>query len=124
MSAPFKMKGYTYPGTSPVKDIDDTQRFPGKKPTKIPSIGAQELPVEDLGLDETLTGAEQPVDDTGGDLVSQAGVEAAGKLATMAIAEAVAPKPKPDLRGVERSGFNKMTFGKDRRGKGSATELT
>ena len=115
MRRPFKMKGYSYPGKSPIKQ---------ETITKLPILPPEPLPV-DTGGDEPLTPSSDeqtvtpPVEETSKMselLSSDAGGQIVESLIKTGITTGVnaltQPKKRPVRRGGEFSGFSNIQFGR------------
>ena len=116
MGAPFKMKGSTFYGhgnQSPLK-------HEGFGPHKHAKGGSGSYEVNKDGSLGKQTGlGDTSVTKKDRTQLGAAGIQVAGDLLKLAMK----PKPKHKFSNKMRA-FTGMTFGKDRRGKGSATELT
>ena len=104
MGAPFKMKGSTFYGhgnQSPLKD-DPSQEELDRRVEEYQQRGSEEQSSPGISGQEL-------------------GISIAGDLLKLGLSQIGKPKPK---FASKMKGFTSMTFGKNRSGKGSATELT
>ena len=114
MRRPFKMKGYSYPGKSPVKRKDD------------PSSGDQSQ-FQDQP-EETITSADVPDEQTGAStlaadkktkrgefwkgLAGQAGMALLETGLQIGATALTTPRRKPSRKGPDTSGFSNIQFGR------------
>ena len=126
---PFKMKGYTYPGKSPVKDVDKTINFDVKKKPEIKntptgngdsevdalitensSKSLENIKVRDYEKEKADKKTKRAEFFKG--LAGQAGMALLETGLQIGATALTTPRNKPSRKGSDTSGFSSIKFGR------------